>query len=349
MILMYFTLLMGSCASGLYIPPETSRVSSKRILIYEGITPLSARSIELSKILAKEIKYEVLSYQDLKDITGKIKLDSNQLESLNIGLVIIAQNISFFRRIVKEQPFVQIRIQKSSPVWKWVFLSTIKATFQAYEVTTENMLLRGFFPPETFREFCAKYGIGRKSTCPKTPKFNFESWARSKDAAGFSKQYITLYVGKHTEYETHKPKMTEPYFKASDKEAMKKLVSYIAKNIPDEYVKGIFFGNPEKPKIINSINEANRKSSIRPIPVSSSKEKKFEAPSTVLWLITIKNSNIRAEPSIKSKIITTIKKGTKIEKIRESPDWFEVRLPSGKIGHVYKPLVNEIKLGSHLD
>ena len=57
------------------------------------------------------------------------------------------------------------------------------------------------------------------------------------------------------------------------------------------------------------------------------------------YLITLKNSNIRTAPNTKSQIIATIKKGTKLEKISESADWFEVRLPSGETGYVYKPLV----------
>ena len=74
-------------------------------------------------------------------------------------------------------------------------------------------------------------------------------------------------------------------------------------------------------------------------PPSIPKEKEPEPAPPVVYLITIKNSNIRTKPTTKSQIITTIKKGTKIEKISESADWFEVRLPSGKTGHVYKPLV----------
>jgi len=65
--------------------------------------------------------------------------------------------------------------------------------------------------------------------------------------------------------------------------------------------------------------------------------------SDVIYLITIKNSNIRAAPNTKSQILTTMKKGTKLEKIDESREWFKVKLPSGQIGHVYKPLVIEFQ------
>ena len=62
-----------------------------------------------------------------------------------------------------------------------------------------------------------------------------------------------------------------------------------------------------------------------------------------IYLITLKNSNIRTAPTTKSQIISTIKKGTKLEKISESRDWFKVKLPSGETGYVYKPLVAVIQ------
>jgi hypothetical protein len=58
-------------------------------------------------------------------------------------------------------------------------------------------------------------------------------------------------------------------------------------------------------------------------------------------LILLKNSNIRTEPSTKSKAITTLRKGEKVVKIDESGDWFNVRLPSGETGWIFKPLVKE--------
>ena len=73
---------------------------------------------------------------------------------------------------------------------------------------------------------------------------------------------------------------------------------------------------------------------IKEIPSSPSTEKL-----SGIYLITIKNSNIRATSTTKSQILTTIKKGTKVEKIGESRDWFKVRLPSGETGHIFKPLV----------
>ena len=76
---------------------------------------------------------------------------------------------------------------------------------------------------------------------------------------------------------------------------------------------------------------------ISPSPPPTTTKSEPKKPSAI-YLITLKNSNIRTKPTTKSQIIATIKKGTRIEKIGESRDWFKIRLPSGEIGHVYKPL-----------
>jgi hypothetical protein len=61
------------------------------------------------------------------------------------------------------------------------------------------------------------------------------------------------------------------------------------------------------------------------------------------YLILIKNSNIRSDPSTKSRIVTTLPRGEEVIKIDESDGWFNVRLPSGETGWVFKRLVKEIK------
>lgn len=222
------------CASGLYIAPQKTRFFAKKILIYDEDNALSDTSTLLSNILAKEIKYEVLGYKDIGRIIRKSNWDSKDLSYLNVAIIIKLRNISFLRDVVKKQPFIQIRVGKSPPLWQWVFLSAINADFEVYDTNTGNILLRGTFPPSTFRQYSAKYGIGRKSSCPKKPRFNFKSWAMSKDAIFFSQQYIVLYVGEHSEFEYYKPKITDSFFKAADLDAIKKLVSYIAKSIPTE-------------------------------------------------------------------------------------------------------------------
>jgi len=60
-------------------------------------------------------------------------------------------------------------------------------------------------------------------------------------------------------------------------------------------------------------------------------------------LILLKNSHIRTEPDTKSKVITTSRKGGIVVKIDESGDWYNVRLPSGETGWIFKRLVKEVE------
>ena len=90
-------------------------------------------------------------------------------------------------------------------------------------------------------------------------------------------------------------------------------------------------------KVVKS-GTANKRSQPTAIPSSRPPSEKSDK----IYLIAIKNSNIRATPTTKSQILTTIKKGTKLEKIGESREWFKVKLPSGEIGHIFKPLAIEI-------
>ena len=100
-----------------------------------------------------------------------------------------------------------------------------------------------------------------------------------------------------------------------------------------------FLEDSGKGKGIETPKESQISVPPQPTPPPAPEERKPEPAPAVVYLITIKNSNIRTEPTAKSQIITTIKKGTKLEKIGESPDWFKVRLPSGETGHIYRPLV----------
>ena len=84
-----------------------------------------------------------------------------------------------------------------------------------------------------------------------------------------------------------------------------------------------------------------------PVPPTEPKKEEVKptpppAPAEV-YVITLKNSNVRAEADPKSKIITTLKKGTKVEKIGQSGNWVNVKLPSGESGHIFHELVKEVE------
>ena len=60
-------------------------------------------------------------------------------------------------------------------------------------------------------------------------------------------------------------------------------------------------------------------------------------------LIVKKNANIRSKANSKSKIIVTLKKGTKIEYLGKSGNWLNVKLPTGVTGWIFRDLVTEGK------
>jgi uncharacterized protein YgiM (DUF1202 family) len=81
-------------------------------------------------------------------------------------------------------------------------------------------------------------------------------------------------------------------------------------------------------------------------PTEPKKEEVKPAPPpapTEVYVITLKNANVRKETNPKSKIITTLKKGTKVEKIGQSGNWVNVQLPSGESGHIFHELVKEVE------
>lgn len=80
-----------------------------------------------------------------------------------------------------------------------------------------------------------------------------------------------------------------------------------------------------------------------PPPEPKKEEVKPASPPAAIYVITLKNVNVRIEPDLKSKIITTLKKGTKVEKIGQTSDWIHVMLPSGKKGWIFHELVKEVE------
>lgn len=104
-------------------------------------------------------------------------------------------------------------------------------------------------------------------------------------------------------------------------------------------IAGKFLEDAGKGEGIDIKTPKESQTSVQAQPTSPPIPKKRKAEPGVVYLITIKNSNIRAAPTTKSQIIKTVKQGTKIEKIGELRDWFKIKLPSGETGHIFKPLV----------
>ena len=108
---------------------------------------------------------------------------------------------------------------------------------------------------------------------------------------------------------------------------------------------GLFGPKPETPPPPPALKEEPP-----PAPAEKKEEPKPEVapappPAPVeIYVVTLKsNVNVRQEPTTQSKVITTLKKGTKIEKMGQTGNWVNVKLPSGEMGWIFHELVEEAK------
>jgi hypothetical protein len=94
--------------------------------------------------------------------------------------------------------------------------------------------------------------------------------------------------------------------------------------------------------------ESSRSSSRGKEAVGSAEKPASQSPSDInpasrkpVYFAVLQTANIREEANTKSRVIATLKKGDQLEKIRESGNWYNVKLASGKTGWVHKSLVKE--------
>ncbi len=76
-------------------------------------------------------------------------------------------------------------------------------------------------------------------------------------------------------------------------------------------------------------------------PASQSPSDINPASPKPVYFVVLQTANIREEANTKSRVIVTLKKGDQLEKIRESGNWYNVKLASGKTGWVHRSLVKE--------
>lgn len=84
--------------------------------------------------------------------------------------------------------------------------------------------------------------------------------------------------------------------------------------------------------------EVAKKESAKEEPVSA-KAAEFRAPSGKTVSVTDPLVNIRSGPGMKHKVLTTVKKGDKLEVLGEIGSWYNVKLPDGTQGWIYNKLV----------
>jgi hypothetical protein len=68
-----------------------------------------------------------------------------------------------------------------------------------------------------------------------------------------------------------------------------------------------------------------------------------EKPKGIYSIIAKGGGRIRLQPNITSRILITLKTGTKVEKIDQEVGWLKVKAPSGETGWIMKNLVKEEK------
>jgi hypothetical protein len=78
-------------------------------------------------------------------------------------------------------------------------------------------------------------------------------------------------------------------------------------------------------------------------PIQAPRENAPSASQAAKTLVVIKPANIRSEPNTKSKILATLKKGTKVEYLGKSGNWLNIKLSTGVTGWVFNNLVTEQK------
>lgn len=104
--------------------------------------------------------------------------------------------------------------------------------------------------------------------------------------------------------------------------------------------------SPSPAPAVSPRPEAKPPVALTPPPPEIQKEETKPAPLPApaqIFVITLKNANVRTEADPKGKIITTLKKGTKVEKIGQTSNWVNVKLPSGETGYIFHELVKELE------
>lgn len=103
---------------------------------------------------------------------------------------------------------------------------------------------------------------------------------------------------------------------------------------------------PSPAPAVSAPQEAKPPVSLTLPPAETKKEEAKPAPPpapTEIFVITLKNANVRTEADPKGKIITTLKRGTKVEKIGQTSNWVNVKLPSGETGYIFHELLKELE------
>lgn len=100
------------------------------------------------------------------------------------------------------------------------------------------------------------------------------------------------------------------------------------------------FGNPISARDVDTLFAAQIATGIREQCRNQTVvAKKPPVKRKLLFLVIIKKSNVRDANNKHAKIVFIASKGTKVQKLAKSGNWFKVLLPNSKKGFVYKTMV----------
>jgi uncharacterized protein YgiM (DUF1202 family) len=94
----------------------------------------------------------------------------------------------------------------------------------------------------------------------------------------------------------------------------------------------------EEPVKGETTGEVAKEESAKEQPASA-KAAEFTVPAGKTVSVTDPLVNIRSGPGMKHKVLTTVKKGDKLELLGEIGSWYNVKLPDGTQGWIYNKLV----------
>jgi len=100
-------------------------------------------------------------------------------------------------------------------------------------------------------------------------------------------------------------------------------------------------GKKSKGKLAG-LNGNDRKPSTNGASTNTTSSKETTGPARRFVEIRVDSANIRAEGTTASQVLVTLPRGTKLERLAETPDWVNVRLASGVEGYIARRLVQEI-------
>jgi uncharacterized protein YgiM (DUF1202 family) len=93
----------------------------------------------------------------------------------------------------------------------------------------------------------------------------------------------------------------------------------------------------------SNTNDANEKTpeQIADEEAASKTTPSAATPDVILMVVTGNKANMRDHPSLKAKILKTLKKGERVKVLTQKKGWFQVERDNGDVGWCYKSVLGQ--------